>query len=125
STPTATSTPIAAPTSKAKPKPKPAKRTASKTAPALKRGAKPASAPASAAAAAALGEGKGMLLVAAPADAEVFLDERRIGRGNVHLEIPEGAHRIEVRLGEARVAENFTLAAGETWTYDVTPTSAP
>ncbi|HEY6101550.1 MAG TPA: PEGA domain-containing protein, partial [Anaeromyxobacter sp.] len=66
--------------------------------------------------------GKGMLHVAAPAEAEVFLDERRIGKGNVHLEVPEGAHRIEVRLGEARVAERFTLAAGETWTYDVTPT---
>jgi hypothetical protein len=128
-TPTATSTPTATatPTPKSSPKPKlkPPKRTASKSAAALKRGAKPASAPASTAAAAALGEGKGMLLVAAPSDAEVFLDERRIGRGNVHLEIPEGAHRIEVRLGESRVAESFTLAAGETWTYDVTPTSTP
>jgi PEGA domain len=66
-----------------------------------------------------------MLHVAAPEDAEVFLDERRIGRGNVHLEIPEGAHRVEVRRGEARVTESFTLTAGETWTYDVTPTSTP
>ena len=66
--------------------------------------------------------GKGTLHVAAPADAEVFLDERRIGKGSLHVEVPEGAHRIEVRLGQARVAEQFTLAAGETWTYDVTPT---
>jgi len=66
--------------------------------------------------------GKGMLRVTAPAEAEVFLDGRAIGKGDVHVEIPEGAHRIEVRLGEARVSEKFTLARGETWTYDVTPT---
>jgi hypothetical protein len=67
-------------------------------------------------------DGKGVLHVAAPAEAEVFLDERPIGKGSVHLEIPEGAHRIEVRLGQNRVAESFSVAAGETWTYDVTPT---
>jgi hypothetical protein len=66
--------------------------------------------------------GKGMLQVTAPDDAEVFLDGRRIGKGNVRLDVTEGAHRIEVRRGEARVAESFTLAPGETWTYDVTPT---
>lgn len=71
---------------------------------------------------AAIGAGKGMLRVAAPEDAEVFLDERLVGRGNVDIEIPVGSHRIEVRRGQARVAERFTLGAGETWTYDVTPT---
>jgi hypothetical protein len=75
-------------------------------------------APASAAAPA----GSGVLDVTAPAQAEVFLDGRRIAIGGVRLEIPAGAHRVEVRLGEARVAERFELAPGETWTYDVAPT---
>ncbi len=66
--------------------------------------------------------GKGILDVRAPNDAEVFLDGRRIGAGGIRLDIPEGAHRIEVRRGPARVAETFTVAPGETWTYDVTPT---
>jgi serine/threonine-protein kinase len=65
---------------------------------------------------------KGMLDVTAPADAEVFLDGRRVGKGSVRLPVAEGAHRIEVRLGPARVAERFTLAPGETWTYAVAPT---
>jgi hypothetical protein len=63
-----------------------------------------------------------MLDVTAPADAEVFLDGRRVGKGSVRLPVAEGAHRIEVRLGPARVAERFTLAPGETWTYAVAPT---
>ena len=41
----------------------------------------------------------------------------------VPFSIREGAHRIEVRRGAARVAERFTLAPGETWTYEVTPTN--
>jgi hypothetical protein len=58
--------------------------------------------------------------VNAPAEADVFLDGRRIGQGSLKTEIPDGAHRIEVRLGEERAGERFTLEAGETWTYDVT-----
>jgi len=65
--------------------------------------------------------GKGNLDVTAPDDAEVFLDGRLIGRGSVRREIPEGAHRIEVRRAGASAAEQFTLQPGETWTYTVTP----
>jgi hypothetical protein len=65
---------------------------------------------------------KGVMKVTAPPEAEVFLDGRSVGRGDVQLPVAVGAHRIEVRLGKARVAEHFTVAAGETWTYDVTPT---
>jgi hypothetical protein len=67
---------------------------------------------------------EGLLDVTAPPDAEVFLDGRRLGAGNVQRRIPEGSHRIEVRRGDARVTEAFTLVAGETWTYAVTPTPA-
>jgi hypothetical protein len=67
--------------------------------------------------------GKGILDVTAPPDADVFLDGRRIARGSVKTQIREGDHRIEVRRGAARVAERFTLAPGETWTYEVTPTN--
>ena len=66
--------------------------------------------------------GKGSLEVTAPDDAEVFLDGRRIGRGNVRTEVPSGPHRIEVRRSGAVVRERFTLAPGENWTYAVTPT---
>lgn len=65
--------------------------------------------------------GTGTLDVTAPADADVFLDGRRIGKGNIRIQVNEGAHRIEVRLGPARVVERFSLAPGETWTYAVTP----
>ncbi|HSM92774.1 MAG TPA: PEGA domain-containing protein, partial [Anaeromyxobacteraceae bacterium] len=64
----------------------------------------------------------GSMKVTAPDEAEVFLDGRRVGKGNVSLAVTEGAHRIEVRLGKAKVQERFTVAGGETWTYDVTPT---
>ncbi len=66
--------------------------------------------------------GRGLLRVSAPDEAEVFLDGRRIGKGNVKVEIDAGPHRIEARMGEARVGERFSLEPGETWTYDVTPT---
>jgi len=66
--------------------------------------------------------GRGTLVVTAPEDAEVFVDGRRVGRGDLTLEIHEGDHRIEVRLGEARTGERFHLAPGERWTYEVTPT---
>ena len=66
--------------------------------------------------------GRGTLVVTAPEDAEVFVDGRRVGRGDLTLEIHEGDHRIEVRRGEARTGERFHLAPGERWTYEVTPT---
>jgi eukaryotic-like serine/threonine-protein kinase len=66
--------------------------------------------------------GKGTLAVTAPQDSDVLLDGRRIGRGAVRVEIAAGPHRIEVRRGGATVRERFSVAAGETWTYDVTAT---
>lgn len=65
---------------------------------------------------------RGTLDVAAPFDAVVFLDGRRIGHGNVRIEVAVGSHRIEVRRAGATVAERFSVDAGETWTYAVTPT---
>jgi uncharacterized protein affecting Mg2+/Co2+ transport len=52
----------------------------------------------------------------------VFLDGKRIGRGNLKVEIAVGAHRLEVRRGDASVGEQFSVEPNETWTYDVTPT---
>lgn len=66
--------------------------------------------------------GKGTLAVTAPEDSDVLLDGRRIGRGALRVEIAAGPHRIEVRRGGATARERFSVAPGETWTYDVTPT---
>jgi hypothetical protein len=65
---------------------------------------------------------RGALKVTAPEDAEVIVDGRRVGRGDVKVDLWEGTHNVEARLGEARVNERFTVRPGETWTYDVTPT---
>lgn len=65
---------------------------------------------------------RGALKVTAPQDAEVFVDGKRVGRGDVKVDLWEGSHLVEARLGQARVQEKFTLGPGETWTYDVTPT---
>ncbi len=67
--------------------------------------------------------GKGKLSVSAPDDAEVFLDGKKIGRGSLEVEIAAGAHRLEVRRGDAKVGEKFSVEPNETWTYDVTPTA--
>jgi hypothetical protein len=66
--------------------------------------------------------GKGKLVVSAPDDVEVFLDGRRVGRGDLTLDLYEGEHRVEVRLGEVRTGERFRLSPGERYTYEVTPT---
>ncbi len=67
---------------------------------------------------------KGTIDVTAPAGAEVFVDGRSVGKGSVKVPVVEGDHRVEVRLGDARVGERLTVAAGETRTYTVTPTVA-
>jgi hypothetical protein len=104
--PTPAPEPTAAPEEPAAPKPA--------------KGAKPArKAPAPAAARSAAPRGK--LKLTAPAEAVVYLDGRKIGRGSMNVDVPVGAHRIEVRLGKAKVAERFEVEANETWTYDVTP----
>jgi hypothetical protein len=66
--------------------------------------------------------GKGWLDVTAPSEAIVYVDGRRIGTGNVKVQLVEGDHRVEVRLGQARASEQFQLIPGQTWTYEVTPT---
>jgi hypothetical protein len=71
---------------------------------------------------AAMSAGKGFIVVTAPAEAEVLLDGKRIGKGDVRREIDVGAHRVEVRLGK-RASTAVHARARETWTYDVTPTS--
>jgi hypothetical protein len=68
--------------------------------------------------------GKGWLAVTAPAAAEVFVNGRPVGRGDVKVELYEGEHRVEVRLSGAQAGERFSVAPGETWTYEVTPTPA-
>lgn len=67
--------------------------------------------------------GKGRLDLTAPAEAEVYLDGRRIGRGSQRIDVTAGPHRIEVRLGKSRVGERFEVAPNETWTYSVTPSN--
>jgi hypothetical protein len=64
---------------------------------------------------------KGRLKLTAPAEAVVYLDGKRIGRGSMSVDVAVGEHRIEVRLGKAKVAEKFWIQPNETWTYDVTP----
>lgn len=66
--------------------------------------------------------GRGTLAVTAPAGTEVRVDGRRVGTGSVKVQLWEGAHQVEARLGEARVQERFELGPNETWTYAVTPT---
>jgi hypothetical protein len=61
--------------------------------------------------------------VIAPLEAEVFLDGKRIGKGILRQEIPAGDHRIEVRYDGMKVGERFRVERGETWTYEVAPTS--
>lgn len=65
--------------------------------------------------------GKGRLDLTAPADAEAFLDGRWIGKGSLRVDVTPGKHKIEVRLGKARVGERFEVGPNETWTYEVTP----
>ncbi|ACG73872.1 putative CheA signal transduction histidine kinase [Anaeromyxobacter sp. K] len=66
--------------------------------------------------------GRGVLAVTAPPGTEVRVDGRRVGEGSVKVQLWEGAHLVEARLGEARVQERFELRPNETWTYAVTPT---
>lgn len=66
--------------------------------------------------------GRGALDVSAPPEAEIFVDGRRVGKGKVRVELWEGRHRVEARLGVAKVQETFEVGRNETWTYAVTPT---
>lgn len=66
--------------------------------------------------------GRGTLTVNAPDAAEVWVDGRRAGKGSVQVELWEGTHKVEARLGTARTGQTFSLGPGETWTYDVSET---
>lgn len=66
--------------------------------------------------------GRGVLSVTAPPDTEVLVDGRHAGRGDLRVELWEGAHRVEARRGEAKVTQQFSIRPHETWTYDITPT---
>lgn len=84
--------------------------------------AKPAKVAKAAAPAPAAPAGKATLSVSAPEDAEVFLDGKRIGLGKLKVEIAVGRHHLEVRRGDAKVEQAFSVEPSETWTYEVTPT---
>ncbi len=51
----------------------------------------------------------GVLQVTAPDGTEIFLDGRRIGSGSVRKQIRAGAHRIDARLGRAKIGEGFRV----------------
>ena len=66
---------------------------------------------------------RGTLDVTAPADTDVWVDGRRVGQGDVKIDLWEGWHNVEVRRGAARAHERFELTPTQTtWTYAVTPT---
>jgi hypothetical protein len=123
--PTSTSTPIPPPAPAALPTPAatPIPPQRAGPAPTLKATPRPAPAKRAKADPAARPGGTGILSVIAPLEAEVLLDGKAIGKGILRREIPAGAHRIEVRYGGQKVSERFTVARGETWTYEVSPTS--
>lgn len=66
--------------------------------------------------------GRGTLEISAPPDVEMIIDGRPVGAGDRSVELWEGTHRVEARRGTAVVRDGFTLAAGETRTYTITPT---
>jgi hypothetical protein len=105
--------PVEPPRTAPAPRPPPAARPKKAQQPATRAADRPAASQAVA---------RGWLDVTAPAGAEVFLDGKRIGVGGLRLEIPAGAHEIEVRLGEASVSQTFEMEPNGSWTYEVTPT---
>jgi len=70
--------------------------------------------------------GKGRLTVAAPSGADIFLDGRLVGRGQLKdLEIWEGRHQLLVRLGAAQNEHDFEVGPQETYEYEVTAQVRP
>lgn len=66
---------------------------------------------------------RGALDVTAPPDTEVWVDGRRVGKGDQKVELWEGWHEVEIRRGEARAHERFELTSAIThWTYTATAT---
>jgi hypothetical protein len=42
-----------------------------------------------------------------------------------NVKVFEGRHRVVVTLGESKTEDEFTVGAGETYTYDVTAVGEP
>jgi hypothetical protein len=63
----------------------------------------------------------GTVTIHAPDDVKIFLDGKLVGSGNLRKKLPAGQHTVTVTLGESRTGEDFTLAPGGTYTYEVTP----
>jgi hypothetical protein len=63
----------------------------------------------------------GLLTVNAPEGATVLLDGKVIGSGTLTRRVAPGMHRIEVRLGQAKVEEPFDMQSGGTYSFDVGP----
>lgn len=64
---------------------------------------------------------KGFVSVRAPEGAAVFIDGSRVGTAPIRGEIPvyEGSHRIEVRVGQSKWAEPFTIYGSQRVSFNV------
>lgn len=64
---------------------------------------------------------KGFVSVKAPEGAGVFIDGNRVGTAPIRGEIPvyEGSHRIEVRVGQSKWAEPFTIYGSQRVSFNV------
>ncbi len=64
---------------------------------------------------------KGFVSVKAPEGAAVFIDGNRMGTAPIRGEIPvyEGSHRIEVRVGQSKWAEPFTIYGAQRVSFNV------
>ena len=70
--------------------------------------------------------GQGSVSVTAPAGAIIFMDGRQVGAAPVpDFPVYEGSHRIMVTLGKAKWQQPFSLAGGETMTFNVETTPGP
>jgi len=67
---------------------------------------------------------RGSLVVTAPADVEIWVDGRLVGKGDQRIELWEGGHVVEARRAGSRpVHESFELTPEQSsYTYTVTPT---
>ncbi|MGV3623606.1 MAG: hypothetical protein ACO1OB_22495, partial [Archangium sp.] len=64
---------------------------------------------------------KGFVSVKAPEGAGVFIDGNRVGTAPIRGEIPvyEGSHRIEVRVGQTKWGEPFTIYGSQRVSFNV------
>ncbi len=65
--------------------------------------------------------GKGYVAVKAPEGAGIFIDGNRVATAPVRGEIPvyEGQHRIEVRIGNSKWNDSFSLYSGQRLAFNV------